>query len=148
MRHWIFISSRFFTALESQEVLNQLQMFLKTWTSHDSPVEAEARIEYNCVLILELQAHSAQSGCSTDTLFRYIKTLEVMFNCEWLNREIVLIESGGILKLLPANKLSQSINPIAFSGCRVLDLLSYKPQTADLPWISGPESWLAKYYQN
>lgn len=86
-RVWIFQSNRPFNEQEGLEINEQLLQFYSQWKSHGADVKGWAGLIYQCfVVVLADESINAVGGCSTDGLFRVIKSFERQYQVDFFDR--------------------------------------------------------------
>lgn len=86
-RVWIFQSNRSFNEQESLEINEQLLQFYSQWKSHGATVKGWAGLIFNCfVVVLADEQLNMVGGCSTDGLFRVIKSFERQYQVDFFDR--------------------------------------------------------------
>lgn len=84
---WVYQADRILSSEESSYVLNNTNEFLHQWMAHGKQLSADARIENNLFLIIELDVSvEAASGCSIDACINFVKELEKDMDFTFFNR--------------------------------------------------------------
>ncbi|MCC6383608.1 MAG: hypothetical protein LC117_02210 [Bacteroidia bacterium] len=93
-----------------KNIMNQVVPFLENWTAHNNTLRASGIILHHLFLIISVDKNFNDiSGCSIDTLFRFIQGLEKEFNISLLNRNIVAYQIQGQIELMPLTSFRQSL---------------------------------------
>ena len=109
-RVWVYQSSRLFTIKEALQLEEQLENFAKEWNSHGSAVKSYANLFFGHFIILMADESDVKvGGCSTDSAFRFIKSLEKEYNVELLDRQTVAFIVKGKIQLIPLAHVNYSI---------------------------------------
>src|SRR5690348_17553584 len=76
-RAWVFGADRTLNEQQSQQLLEEVDRFLPTWTAHGAPLTVGRDWRYGRFLTVAVdQSTAGASGCSIDGLFRTLKSLE------------------------------------------------------------------------
>jgi hypothetical protein len=76
-RVWVFAADRTLNAQQSEQMLEEVDRFLPTWTAHGSPLTVGRDWRYGRFLTIAVDQSTANaSGCSLDGLFRALKSLD------------------------------------------------------------------------
>jgi hypothetical protein len=97
-RVWVYGFDRPLDEPTLERVCAMLDEFVKTWRSHDAPVEGAFAIVDNRILVLAGHCSDGISGCSTDSSVRMVKALQERFGIDGLDRSLVFYrtEDGTI----------------------------------------------------
>ncbi|MCX8473813.1 MAG: hypothetical protein ORN85_09200, partial [Sediminibacterium sp.] len=83
---WIFSSSKPITEINQQLILKKLNIFCSQWHSHQLKVLANTLILLDHFIVVIVQESTGLiSGCSKDSLFKQIISLEKEFTLSLLN---------------------------------------------------------------
>lgn len=86
-RVWVYQSNRFFEKEEVLEIKQNSEEFLVSWNAHGKGLKAAIEIFYDLfIVVLVDEEAAAASGCSIDSSFQFIKTLEQRFDVTLLDR--------------------------------------------------------------
>lgn len=95
-RVWIYQSEHNLDTTQVNNIENQLSAFLPSWTSHQRPLTSYGSVWYNrFVVIIVDQRGASASGCSMDTLTRFMQNLEDEIGISLFNRNIVTYREVG-----------------------------------------------------
>ncbi len=84
---WIYQSNRDFTPIETAEIRQKLKTFASQWTSHDTPLMADADVFLNRFIVFTVNTdHSNASGCSIDKSVAIVRQLENEYNIQLFDR--------------------------------------------------------------
>lgn len=87
---WIYQSETTLDPAMVQEIEKELSDFLPSWTSHQRPLTSYGSVWYDrFVVIMVDQRDATASGCSMDTLTRFMQNLENELGVSLFNRNIV-----------------------------------------------------------
>jgi hypothetical protein len=96
---WIFTCSRPLTEGESDDLLANLNNFLKSWNTHGLKLLAEGWIELNQILIVSLDENfMAASGCSIDKLNRFVSNQSEALKVNFFDRLTVFYQDENKTK--------------------------------------------------
>lgn len=86
-RVWVYQSNREFTRDEAGQIEAQLATFTQGWAAHGNQLAASAELRYRRFIILAVDEQQAgASGCSIDSSVRFIKSLEIEYKIDLMNR--------------------------------------------------------------
>lgn len=107
-RVWLFQSQRPLTTIEQSEIQKKLNTFLSSWATHGSAIFAKGEIiEDYFIVIAADESKIAASGCSIDTLTRFMKELERDFSLSLFDRLHVLCEVDDVKKIVHFSDLTE-----------------------------------------
>jgi hypothetical protein len=90
-RVFFFTADSSLTDSTATQLLSNVLSFLKSWTAHGSTLTADAIIISNRVLIISVDESAASaSGCSLDSLNKFIKQEATSMGVDLFNRSWVL----------------------------------------------------------
>ena len=106
---WIFTADRKMNQEEAEKISSKLKVFSKSWISHDNKLKSEAFILHDIFIILVVDnTESIASGCSIDTAMRFIQTLQIDFDIDFLDRQsFVYIDDYNQVKLVRKGELAE-----------------------------------------
>ncbi|OYU97341.1 MAG: ABC transporter ATPase [Bacteroidetes bacterium B1(2017)] len=97
-RVWVYAADRTFTASECEAIEQKLQNFTATWTAHDMPLQASAKIVDARLIVLAVnESFHAVSGCGIDKSVQLIKELGATYKVDLFNRMQVLVKKENQL---------------------------------------------------
>lgn len=87
---WVFQSSSEIPELSLENISNDSKDFLDQLNSHGRSLKSSFKLAYNHFLIIAVENSKNEiSGCSIDTITRFVKKLEVTYNLTFFDRLIV-----------------------------------------------------------
>ena len=87
---WVFQSSSEIPELSLENISNDSKDFLDQLNSHGNSLKSSFKLIYNHFLIIAVENIKNEiSGCSIDTITRFVKKLEVTYNLTFFDRLIV-----------------------------------------------------------
>jgi len=109
-RVWVYQSNRLFTISEALHLEEQIENFTKEWNSHGSPVKAFANLFFgHFIIIMADEMDVKVGGCSTDSLFRFIKNIEEDYNVNLLDRQMLAFIIKEKIQLFPLSDVNYGI---------------------------------------
>ena len=96
---WVYFSDRKFSNEEAVQIQKRIDQFCLEWTSHGSKVKSKGYLAFHRVIVLVAdETQAGVSGCSTDASVRFMKSLELDFLANLMNRELLfyLDEEGNV----------------------------------------------------
>lgn len=106
-RVWIFQSNRPFNDQEELEINEQLAHFYLQWQAHGEVVKGWGKLLFKrfVVVIADEEASNLVSGCSTDGMFRVIKSLERQYHVYFFDRMNMIFLVKEKAEILPFQQL-------------------------------------------
>jgi len=114
---WTYIISKNLSESALNELTNDGKAFILDWTAHENQLSADFKILKDRIIIVKVNEDvNNASGCSIDKLTRFIKSSEVKFGIELLNRfivaykmddEIAVVHASTIKDLLAQKKINK-----------------------------------------
>lgn len=143
---WVYAANR---ALSSQEVLliqSSLDDFIKTWTAHEMPMNAVARVLYNQLIVIALdETQFAVSGCGIDKSVKLMKDLGAQHGIDFFDRMLVLVKSGDGLETFHKQSLQMALDQGLFDE----NTMVFNPVASNLgdflnkAFVKLSEFWMA-----
>ncbi|MBK8603800.1 MAG: hypothetical protein IPN87_12240 [Saprospiraceae bacterium] len=108
---WIFTANRVMTASEVTAITDKLNQFTKSWASHNNQLKSTAFVLHNLFIIMVVDNSLAlASGCSIDTAMRFIQTLQIDFDIDFLDRQsFVYIDDSNQVHLVRKDQMQEKI---------------------------------------
>lgn len=104
---WVFYSVKPF----SSSLQSSITDFINQWKSHGDKVEAKGYIiDQHIVLIVADYHYSSVSGCSTDSLVRFIQQLGLQESINFFDRELVVYLDKQSIHITTIDKLIELDN--------------------------------------
>ena len=109
---WIFTASRKMNVEEVEKIHDKLAAFSKSWISHNNKLKSEAFVLHDLFIILVVDNSQAlASGCSIDTAMRFIQTLQIDFNVDFLDRNsFVYLNDANQATLIRKDELADKVS--------------------------------------
>lgn len=109
-RVWIFQSNRPFIENEVEEINEQLYQFYIQWQSHGKEVKGWAKLLYNrFVVALADESECSVGGCSTDSLFRVVKSMERQYAVDFFDRLSITFLVNDTPQVLPMHQVKYAL---------------------------------------
>jgi hypothetical protein len=136
-RLWIYQTDRALTADEMGHALTELSAFLSSWAAHGNQLVGGAEFINPYVLIVAADEHCVPaSGCSIDTLTRFITELGNKLNCDFFVRIKVTGMSHSQWKQYTFNEVS-SISDLVIIDTTIQHLGEFRAKGLVSPADSG-----------
>ena len=102
-RVWIYQADRFFTPAEENRIREAMSEFIPGWAAHGNEIYGDFAIAESLFLVVGAdEQKSAASGCSIDSLNRYVQKTGDELSINFFNRLMVAyVDSGNKINLLP-----------------------------------------------
>lgn len=147
-RVWIYQANRSFSENELEEIKEDLNSFLESWTAHEKDLNAGFEIRYNRFLILALdQSNQSATGCSIDASVHFIQQLEKKYKVELLDKMNVSYKQGEFIAYktlldFKAMAKQKSVSPktIVFNN-----LVATKGEYKEHWEVPASDSWHARF---
>ncbi|MEO8819809.1 MAG: hypothetical protein ABI267_06540 [Ginsengibacter sp.] len=109
-RVWIYQSNRNFTVKETSQLVKKLEAFAKRWSSHGSAVNSYANLFFGHFIIMMADETDIKvGGCSTDSAFRFIKSVEKEYRVSLLDRQTLAFIINEKIHLIALSQINNSI---------------------------------------
>ena len=97
---WVFQSSEEIPELYLDNISNDSKDFLNQLNSHGNTLKGSFKLIYNHFLVIAVEKNIQNeiSGCSIDTITRFIKNLELIYNLSFFDRLIVKYKEHNNIK--------------------------------------------------
>lgn len=103
----VYAASRELDATEIHWLLEQCKVFTTEWNTHGTALNAKIELvlhRFLCVIVDETSV--AASGCSIDSIVRFIKSLGKELNIDFFNRLKIWVEKEGEIQQIHFNDLA------------------------------------------
>ena len=148
-RVWIYQSNRLFTLSEALQLEDMIDVFIKNWNSHGTPVKGFCNLLFGQFIVLIADEQNATvSGCSTDSSVRFIKVIEEAFKVSMFDRTQLAFIIKEKIELLPLSQISYALEH-QFIGAETLFFdhsVSNKKELTERWIVPLSNSWLGKRY--
>jgi hypothetical protein len=146
---WIYASKTPLSDNQQKDISEILRHFTDMWQAHGAELKASFEIKHNHFIVIGVdELHHAPSGCSIDKSVQVIKDIESQFNIKLMDRMVVYVLEGDLIKVLPINKISSAIQDgelIAESQVfdnTITSMVGYKKE-----WVKQAQNtWLHRYF--
>ena len=149
-RVWIYQSNRLFTIAEALEIEEMLDVFVRDWKSHGTPVTGYANLFFGQFIILMAdESASGVSGCSTDSSVRLIKQIEQLYKVNLFDRLLLAFVVKDKLQTIPVSQLNYAVenNFITADTLYFNNTIQTKQQLENNWIIRAKDSWLTNKVQ-
>ncbi|WP_340202344.1 ABC transporter ATPase [Ascidiimonas sp. W6] len=147
-RIWIYQANRGLSQAEVEEIKEQTNLFLTSWTAHGASLKAGFEIRYNrfIVIALDQESHSA-SGCSIDASVHFIQELEKKYNIDLLDKMNVSFKQGEYVAYKPLKDFKKMVKDKAVNQNTVVfnNLVTTKGEYMEHWEVPAKESWHARF---
>lgn len=114
LRTWIFVANRKLTDVESAQVENALQVFVRSWSSHGTPLKASAFCFEKAAIVIAADEFVAKaSGCSIDKITHLVRALGQQLNVDFFDRFNVLQKDADDWNIV---RYSQEVQALCISA--------------------------------
>lgn len=145
---WVYQSPRPFSFDEQQWLHATGAQFLNSWNAHGAPIKATIQILNDRFLVIASdQEHTANSGCSIDSMVRFVRQVQDQTQLDLMNRMLVYYEKDG--ELVPCH--FQQIGELYKQGEISADTPVFNPLVDSKPSFEEnfkkplAASWLARF---
>jgi hypothetical protein len=98
-RLWIFAADRILTGKEQEILETELPQFLAQWAAHGEAVDAAYELRHSQFLFIGASDTAANpSGCSIDTMTRFVRSLGERFGVNFMSSPLVFYRDNGSVK--------------------------------------------------
>jgi len=149
-RVWIYQSNRLFTIAEALEIEEMLDVFVRDWKSHGTPVTGYANLFFGQFIILMAdESASGVSGCSTDSSVRLIKQIEQLYKVNLFDRLLLAFVVKDKLQTIPMSQLNYAVeNSFITADTLYFNNTIQTKQELENNWIiPAKNSWLTNKAQ-
>jgi len=146
---WIYQSATILSESQQKIIEQNTKQFLSQWTAHNMALIASFNIVKNHFLIISVDEDVTNaSGCSVDSLFRFIQTLEASLHLSLLNRAEIAYERGDQIHLSALNNIPELIRKKMLNeDTFIYNNTVQKKFELQTNWrIPASTSWLKRYF--
>lgn len=146
---WIFQSDAIISAFQEENIKQQIEFFLPTWSSHGNELITSYQIKHKRFIIIAVdESTSGASGCSIDKLVHFIQNLGAQLQLNLMDRRIAYVDNGNIATV----DISQIKNKIASGEIReetpIFNNSITTKEELSSKWVQKAiNSWVAKYFR-
>ena len=144
-RVWIYQSNRLFTIAEALEIEEMLDVFVRDWKSHGTPVKGYANLFFGQFIILMAdESATGVSGCSTDSSVHLIKQIEQLYKVTLFDRLLLAFVVRDKLQTIPMSQLKYAVENDFVNGDTLYfnNLVQTKDELLNNWIIPAKSSWL------
>jgi hypothetical protein len=146
-RLWLYQSSRPFSEKEELEINEQLLQFYSQWLSHGELVKGWAKLLYKqFIVVMADETGTNVGGCSTDGMFRIIKSLENQYKVNFFDRMMVTFLINEKAQMLPFDQVQYAIDKGYITKDTLLfnNIVNTKEELLHNWLVPLEKSWLAE----
>lgn len=144
---WIFQSNRLFSISEALTLEQMLHDFVNQWLAHGADVNGYANLLFGqFIVVIADEDTTIVSGCSTDSLFNFIKKLEQELKVSFTDRQLLAFVVKDKIQLLPYTQLQYAWDNGFINGDTLFfdNMVTTKKALIE-SWIKPvKDSWLLK----
>ncbi|MCG9880524.1 MAG: hypothetical protein MH472_07995 [Bacteroidia bacterium] len=108
---WVYAADRTLENTEVEFAHEQLQAFVKSWTAHEMPMDAQTFIFHNQIIVIALnESVHTISGCGIDKSVKLMKELGEKLQINFFDRMLILIKEGEQLHKYTKQSLQESLD--------------------------------------
>ena len=148
-RVWVYQSNRTISKNEITEIELEIKKFLISWTAHGSDLEASFIIKYDRFIIVSLNESVAKaSGCSIDSLVRFIQDLEKQYSINLLDKMNVSYRHGEFIAYKPLIEFKKMIKNRSISKKTIVfnNLINNKSEFLNNWEVPIEDSWHNRFF--
>lgn len=148
-RIWIFQSTQPFDDKAGQ-ITEEANAFLQQWAAHGSQLKASCHVAHNQFLIIAIdEDFNMASGCSIDSMTRFIQDLAKKHAVELFDRTKLAFNKDGVVVLVEMNEMKKLVAEGFFTDQTFFFNNNIKTKAQlNSEWLVKPEeSWLKRYFQ-
>ena len=144
-RVWIFQSSRPIESRECDTIMKQAVKFAEQWTAHSNDLMASVDVLHDHFVVVAVDESKADaSGCSIDSMTRFIKDQGVKMDIDFFDRKSVVVEQQqklSVVSIQEANEMAEADDSLIVYDNLVSDLHEFRTN-----WKKKvSESWLRNF---
>ena len=147
-RIWIYQCNRSFSDFELEEISNNLNTFLKSWTAHGADLQAGFEIKYKRFIVIALdQQMNAATGCSIDASVKFIQDLEATYKVDLLDKMNVSYKQGDYVAYKTLTDFKKMAKDKAVSKNTIVfnNLVNSKAEYLEFWEVPASESWHSRF---
>lgn len=147
-RIWIYQCNRSFTDEEIQQISKDIETFLEAWAAHGKELKTSYLIKYKRFIIISAdESQSSASGCSIDTMVRFIQGLEQEYEVDLLDKMNVSYKHGEYVAFKPLLDFKKMVKQKAVNANTIVfnNLVASKQEFEDYWEVPLKESWHARF---
>jgi len=147
-RVWIYQCNRSFTEVEIQQISKDIETFLDVWVAHGQELKTSYVIKYNRFIIISVdESQSSASGCSIDTMVRFVQGLEQEYKVDLLDKMNVSYKHGEYVAFKPLLDFKKMVKQKAVNANTIVfnNLVDSKQELEDYWEVPLKDSWHARF---
>lgn len=109
---WIFVAERKLLPKEVAAIEERLAGFSTSWSSHNNQLKSHAFVMFgHFIVLIADETQAPASGCSIDTAMRFLQTLQIDFEVDFLQTDrFVFMTDPNEFKLVDKEGLKAAID--------------------------------------
>jgi len=147
-RIWIYQCNRSFTDEEIQQISKDIETFLEAWVAHGQQLKTSYLIKYKRFIVISAdESQSSASGCSIDSMVRFIQGLEQEYEVDLLDKMNVSYKHGEYVAFKPLIDFKKMVKQKAVSANTIVfnNLVASKQEFEDYWEVPLKDSWHARF---
>ncbi|RRO13994.1 ABC transporter ATPase [Flavobacteriaceae bacterium 14752] len=147
-RIWIYQCNRSFNNEEIEKISKDIETFLEAWVAHGQELKTSYLIKYKRFIVISVdESQSSASGCSIDTLVRFIQGLEQEYNVDLLDKMNVSYKHGQHIAFKPLLDFKKMVKQRAVNANTIVfnNLVETKQELEDYWEVPLKDSWHARF---
>lgn len=147
-RLWIYQSNRSFTDEEIQQISKDIETFLEAWVAHGQELKTAYLLKYKRFIIISVdESQSSASGCSIDTMVRFIQGLEQEYHVDLLDKMNVSYKHGEFVAFKPLLDFKKMVKQKAVNANTIVfnNLVNTKQEFEDYWEVPLIDSWHSRF---
>ena len=108
---WIFMAERPLNLVETDVVHTYMRQFIPQWKAHGNALKADFEfIDNQFLVVIVDETPAAASGCSIDSMTRFVKEIEKKLGISFTNRMLVTYKENGEFITEPLSKFQKRVH--------------------------------------
>lgn len=118
---WVFMAERKLNTVEKKVVNTYMQQFIPQWHAHGSALKAGYELIYDQFLVVAVdESPASASGCSIDSLTRYVQMMESKLGISFTDRMLVGYETENGIETEKLSEFKAKVKNGELSGDTVI----------------------------
>jgi hypothetical protein len=147
-RVWIYQCNRSFNEDEILQISKDIETFLEAWAAHGQSLKTSYLIKYKRFIVISVDENqSSASGCSIDTMVRFIQGLEQEYNVDLMDKMNVSYKHGEYIAFKPLIDFKNMVKQKAVNANTVVfnNLVATKQEFEDFWEVPLKDSWHSRF---
>jgi len=145
---WIYQSNRSFTESEIDQISKDVETFLEAWAAHGKSLKTSYQIKYKRFIIISVdESESTATGCSIDTMVKFIQGLEQEYEVDLLDKMNVSYKHGEYVAFKPLLDFKKMVKQKAVNANTIVfnNLVASKQEFEDYWEVPLKDSWHSRF---